>query len=202
MVVFHCKSSHALTLDMRNSYGSSGSMTWPNRLYLWGILGEFIAIAIVTDRYPFLYSGYVVLVSVVILIAAYLVRGTLGRTISRRPNQRFFRYFAVCAPAVFAVFAGFLWANGALDKSPPQVVYAAVVQKSAIHLWRGSVIYHLVVNPSWRAGRNDETLKVDSPLYQQANIGDTVSINLHRGWSHLSWYDCVMIRPAPLSTNR
>jgi hypothetical protein len=176
-------------------------MTWPDRFYLWGALAEFIAIAVVTDRYPFLNSGYVVLICVVLLFATYLTHATLRRSRSRRPLHRFLRKIVLCASVGFAAFAGFVWANGALDKSPPAVVYAGIIQKSAIHLRYSSYIYHLIVSPSWRPSRNDETLIVDSSLYQQAKVGDTVSINLHRGWFHLPWYNHVMIRPAPLSTN-
>jgi hypothetical protein len=91
----------------------------------------------------------------------------------------------------FASFGLLLVANGALDRSPAQAIDLTVAEKYTTHSNKGGAKYHLAIIPSWRPGRTGETLDVDLGAYQKASVGGTVSVDVHPGLFHYSWYSNV-----------
>jgi hypothetical protein len=109
-------------------------------------------------------------------------------------TQSTLKFLAASIAIAFAGFAILLFANGALDRSPAQPIDLTIAQKYTTHSSKGGTKYHLSVSPSWRAGRTGETLDVDRSAYQKASVGGAVSVDVHPGLFHYSWYDNVTPR--------
>ena len=105
------------------------------------------------------------------------------------------KVLAALIAIAFAGFALLLFANGALDTSPAQPIDLTIAQKYTTHSSKGGTKYHLAIIPSWRPGRTGETLDVDLGAYQKASVGGTVSVDVHPGLFHYSWYSDVTPRP-------
>jgi len=106
-------------------------------------------------------------------------------------TQSALKFLAASITIAFACIAILLFANGALDRSPAQPIDLTVAQKYTTHSSKGGTSYHLSVSPSWRPGRMGETLDVDRGAYQKASVGGTVSVDVHPGLFHYSWYSNV-----------
>ncbi|HXX45057.1 MAG TPA: hypothetical protein VEJ38_10025 [Candidatus Acidoferrales bacterium] len=118
-----------------------------------------------------------------------LLRGSFSDS-----TQSALKVLAASIAIGFAGFALLLFANGALDRSPAQPLDLTVAQKYTTHSSKGGTKYHLAITPSWRPGRTGETLDVDRGVYQKALVGGTVSVDVHPGFFHYSWYSDVTPR--------
>src|SRR5713101_8394188 len=76
--------------------------------------------------------------------------------------------------------------NGWLDRSPGSAVRTTVIQKTAVH--RGSTTRHRLTVSSWRPGRSVEELVVGAHTYDNAYIGKTITVEVHKGFFGLPWY--------------
>ena len=92
---------------------------------------------------------------------------------------------------VLAIFAAFLFLNGAMDKYPSEQAETRVTQK-LIARGKYGQSYSLIVTPSWRSGRLEERLEVDGPTYSMVRTGDPVRVVLHRGAFRLPWFSGVL----------
>jgi hypothetical protein len=90
------------------------------------------------------------------------------------------------------LFAVLLFLNGALDTHSSAQAHARVVQKTASRGARGPATYSLVVAPSWRPGRNDETLEVSSSTFSGVRTGESVRVVVHQGLFRLPWFSGVV----------
>lgn len=75
--------------------------------------------------------------------------------------------------------------NGWLDKSPASAVKATVIRKTASR-GRGGTSYYLIVS-SWRPGRSDEELRVGVRTFNNASVGRTITVEVHKGYFGLPW---------------
>jgi hypothetical protein len=82
--------------------------------------------------------------------------------------------------------------NGWLDKSPVDAVRATVLQKSAVR--QRSVTTHRLTVSSLRPGHSEEELTVGLHTYNDAFVGKTVTVEMHKGFFGLPWYSGVSSR--------
>jgi hypothetical protein len=68
-------------------------------------------------------------------------------------------------------------------------VQATVTQKN-ITRGRRSVTYTLTVR-SWRPGKSNEDLEVNAATYQNAGVGQKITVQIHKGFFGLPWYSGV-----------
>jgi hypothetical protein len=83
-----------------------------------------------------------------------------------------------------------LFANGALDKSPPKQFFASIVDKR-ISQGRHGPSYSVTIRPSWRPGESEADLPVTADTFDILSTGGHVSIAVHLGFFDLPWYDDV-----------
>jgi hypothetical protein len=95
------------------------------------------------------------------------------------------------AAVVLAIFAAFLFLNGALDKNPSLQAHTRVAQKSVTR-GRGRPSYSLIVTPSWRPGRVEERLEVSGATFSMVRRGEAVLVVVHRGVFRLPWFSDVL----------
>ena len=133
-----------------------------------GLFGTYFAYGL----YPLLH-GYALLLVVVFLF--FLLAGLIPRV-------------SVLSGLALALLAATLLLNGALDRVPPVEVKATVIRKAMVSgdLKRGTH-YQLSVS-SWRAGRSQEDLEVDSGVFNRTAVGKIVAVEFHKGFLGLPWY--------------
>ena len=100
--------------------------------------------------------------------------------------------FKLAAVAMVGLVAAII-ANTNLDRAPATEVRAYVLAKNH-HSGKGGDDYVLVVWPSWRAGRDRESVEVGRDIFSRAKVGNTVSVDLHPGLFHLPWYNNVSLK--------
>ncbi len=135
-------------------------------------------------------SGPVWVIVLALVFAALVPRYIAVRVKSLRPHRGLLRKLSTYACVALAALASIVLMNRFLDRAPAQKVYATVVFKYA----GGRLTYYLDVSPSWRSGKNSESLSVSSTIYSNAYVGDAVSIELHPGFFHLPWRGNVLLR--------
>lgn len=89
-----------------------------------------------------------------------------------------------------AFLAALIAANGALDNSI-STVRSSILRKN-ITKGRYSTTHHLIV-VSWRPGRRTEDLWVAVPIYAYASIGQSISVEVHKGLLGLPWYGKILL---------
>jgi hypothetical protein len=132
-----------------------------------GIFGSFFAYSL----YPLLDGRYVVMGIVFLFL---ILAGLVPRA-------------AVLSGVALALFAAALSLNGALDKFPPAEVKTTVVRKASVTgSQKHGTHYHVIVS-SWRPGRTEEQLDVDSSVYRRAVVGRVATVELHKGYFGIPW---------------
>jgi hypothetical protein len=84
--------------------------------------------------------------------------------------------------------------NGRLDRSSVAEIHTTVAGKFVAR-GRFSMSYHLTV-VSWRRSGREEDLRVSRHIYERADSGADISVQLHRGWFGLPWYGRIVLGPA------
>jgi hypothetical protein len=144
----------------------------------------FFATLELLDRPP------VLLISSILWFGPLIVRYIATRRAWGESHQRnvgiIFRWAAlamICAVAIII-------ANHFLDRTPATEIQAYVLAKG-YHSGKGGPSFTLTVGPSWRVGRDSESLDVGRDVFSRANVGNAVSIDVHPGLFHLPWYNNV-----------
>jgi hypothetical protein len=90
--------------------------------------------------------------------------------------------------------------NGQMDRSAVTEIHTKVAGKFTGR-GRFSTSYHPNV-ASWRRAGREEDLRVSRHVYDRADSGDDISIQLHRGSFDLSWYgQIVLFRQRPIRSS-
>lgn len=159
--------------DRPNSHWSpipsagSGAKGWNFFPLAPGLFGTYLAYGL----YPLL-DGYWLLILIVFLF--FLLVGL-------RPQASVFSGLAL------AVLAAALLLNGVLDRAPASQLNTTVIHKAIFTgIQRYGTHYEVYVS-SWRAGRSQEKLEVDSGLYKRVVVGETVTVEFHKGFLGLPW---------------
>jgi hypothetical protein len=125
------------------------------------------------------------------IICAFLLSAVpqLTSIARRRPGNGvgWWRTVSICSGLALPTFGLLLFLNGRLDRSTPNDVSAMVIRKTAPIGYREAQ-YHLAVS-SWRPGRSLEDLNVNSRVFERALVGKPLTVELHKGYFGLSWYD-------------
>jgi uncharacterized membrane protein len=157
----------------------------------WPLIGGLVGVLVATYLYPLLDQNALMLIGLFIFFAPLLTHIVLAIRKSLVSNFGLLRGVYKWAAVVLAVFAGALFANGALDRSPGTQVHATVIQKCASR-GRGGTSYSLTVSPSWRSGRDDERLEVKGRTFFSVETGETVSVEVHPGLFGLPWFSEIL----------
>lgn len=130
---------------------------------------------------------WVLLLSLILAMGPLIVRYVAVRKEWGQFHQKnlaiMFRWSSFAMVGLVAIII----ANRSLDRGPATKIEAYVLAKHA-HSGKGGSDYTLVVGPSWRPGRNYESLDVGPDTFSRAYVGRTISIDLHKGFFHLPWY--------------
>ena len=108
--------------------------------------------------------------------------------IRQRPqsnNFQWWRMVSTCSGLVLPLVGIMVFLNGKLDTSPRSEVRTTVIRKIAPVGYRQA--QYIVVVSSWRPGRSEEALNVNSPVFERARVGKPVAIELRQGHFGLPW---------------
>lgn len=103
------------------------------------------------------------------------------------------QFFMMAIVALPFGFGSIIHLNGALDKAPQQVYTAPVLDHYVSH--GKSTSYHLDLGP-WGPRTEAREVQVSRSLYDEVNVGDTVTVILHEGRLGIPWYQVRPGRPA------
>jgi hypothetical protein len=152
-------------------------------LILGAIVAFFVSMRLL-DRLPVLLALLILSVGPLI-VRCLAVRGKWGEP-HQRSVRMMFRWAALAMVGLIAIII----ANSSLDRVPATEIHVYILAKSS-HYGKGGPDYLLIVGPSWRVGRDRESLDVGRGTFSRVHIGETVSIDLHPGFFHVPWYNNV-----------
>jgi hypothetical protein len=124
-----------------------------------------------------------------IFAAPVALHGALSISHRLQDHVAFVKKSFQATAVVLALIAVLLFANGALDRNPPQRVEVTVSAKQVHHGRFES--YSLDVAPSWRKGHSMETLQVSFATFSIVDTGAPVHLTVHRGVFGLYWFNDV-----------
>jgi len=164
--------------------------------YSWPILGGLGVSFFTTLRYPLLDANPILFLCLLVFFVPLLTY--LVVTIRKRlPSsldllKTVYKWSGVLLVAI----AVLLLLNGILDSSPAEEVHATVVRKF-VSSGRHGTTYSVIVSPSWRTGRNEESLKVSRATFASVQTGQSVAVTTHHGALGLPWYGGVVPHKDP-----
>lgn len=162
------------------------AIQWYALLPVAGFLGAILGMA----KYSILGPTPIVVALFTVYIASLLPMIIFARRGHQPTHIALIRNACRWGGGVLIVMALVLFANGALDKSPPKQVFASIVDKN-ISQGRHGPRYSVTITPSWRPGETEADLPVTADTFAILSIGGHVSIDVHPGFFDLSWYDDV-----------
>ncbi len=111
----------------------------------------------------------------------------LTNIVQRRPggNVGWWRTVSTCAGLLLPLIGILVFLNGKLDTSPRSEVRTTIIRKIAPAGYRQA--QSIVVVSSWRPGRSEEALNVNSRVFERARVGKAVTIELRQGRFALPW---------------
>jgi hypothetical protein len=90
-----------------------------------------------------------------------------------------------CCGAISVLLALLIALNGSLDRSPVSLVKSSILRTSRpTRRYAGLKLFVA----SWRPGRNTEKLWVAVPVSLTAAPGQSISVEVHKGFFDLPWY--------------
>jgi hypothetical protein len=145
------------------------------------------------DGDPIYWLGLIVfLLPIGTAIAAAIRTRRRGQTLSPLLSV-LFKLSAIFLTALTVV----VFLNGRLDRSSVMEIHTKVAGKFMAR-GRFSMSYHLAV-ASWRHAGREEDLRVSRHVYDRANSGDDISVQLHGGWFGLPWYGRIVLARKDIS---
>jgi len=147
-----------------------------------GLLGGLLAYVI----YPPLDAGPLVVLGLCVFALPLVLQ--LFSVVRKRLSEdvRWLRKVYVYSSLALLLLALVPLLNGWLDRSPGSAVRATVIQKAFSR--RGSATRHSLTVSSWRPGRSEEELVVGTRSYNNALVGKTITVEVHKGFFGLPWY--------------
>jgi hypothetical protein len=149
-----------------------------------GLLGAILGMAkySVLERTPIVVALFAVYIASLLPMIIFVRRG------HQPTHVAVIRSACRWGGGVLIAMALVLFANGALDRSPPKQIFASIVDKRISRATRGPS-YSVTITPSWRLGETEADLSVTADTFAILSTGGRVSIDVHPGFFHLSWYD-------------
>jgi hypothetical protein len=153
-----------------------------------GLLGGLLAYVIYPplDAGPLTALGFCALSLPLLLQLFSVVRKRLSEDIDRLRKVYVYSSLALMLLALLPLL------NGWLDRAPGSPVRTTVIQKTFSR--RGSATRHSLTVSSWRPGRTVEELVVGTRTYNNALVGKTITVEVHKGFFGLPWYEDVSSR--------
>jgi hypothetical protein len=108
--------------------------------------------------------------------------------IKQRPvsdNVQWWKVVSTVAGLLLPLIGIMVFLNGKLDTSPRGEVRTAVIRKIAPAGYRRA--QYIVVVSSWRPGRSEEVLNVNSRVFERARVGRAITIEMRQGRFGLPW---------------
>jgi len=130
--------------------------------------------------------GPVGLAILFLFLAPFVVHYVASRGKAARNRLALLRKLYIAVWTALAVLVAAVFMNEQLDKGPVATIQVTVIHKSA-----GRYSHSLYVAPSWRAGKGFEVLDVGGDTYSATQVGGVVSVDVHPGFFHYSWYNNV-----------
>lgn len=163
----------------------------PGKILIWlaGLFGIYVTPHVYTpvdfDR---------VMALGVVLFIAPVVANVVVPAIRKRSRSRdaLIRNLYGWSGAAMLIFSALLVLNGAMDRYPPMQFQTHVVHGSYFRSAKFGDTYNMVVSPSWRLGRNEETLRVNLPTFSTLRSGEQVRVVIHRGAFSMPWLGAVV----------
>jgi len=163
--------------------------------FLLLLLGAFVGL-LVFERYQPLDAGSVIRSFSLGLLTLWLLLAWKAWEVLRNPTARTGARLGILLPALVPwIFAGFLWLNGALDRSPasPQATMVVTTHASPRD-WLQAFRYEVVVR-SWRPGRRFEGVMVRTRAdFESYRRGDPVTVEVRGGFFGLAWVSALRKR--------
>ena len=86
--------------------------------------------------------------------------------------------------ASLGTLAALAFLNGAVDRSHAVEIRTVVTHK---HVMRGRWLSYRLIVPSWRPGRQNEKLDVNSGAFRRVREGQEITVEVHKGRLGLPW---------------
>jgi hypothetical protein len=146
-----------------------------------GLLGGLLAYVIYPplDAGPLVAFGLCALFLPFVLQLFSVVRKRLSEDVDRLRMVYVYSSLALLLLALLPLL------NGWLDRAPGSSVRTTVIQKT--YSRRRSATRHSLTVSSWRPGRSVEELVVGTRTYNNALVGKTITVEVHKGFFGLPW---------------
>jgi hypothetical protein len=156
-------------------------------IFLLGALAFIVG----SGRYPPLeLDGILIFIGVLFFLTLGLAIWVERRALRHAEVEALKRVYYGLIPVPW-LLAGLLLANGAFDRSPPQVQVARVISKFSMP---GAVPVRRVVVASWREDHHFERVPVDRGRFDSITAGDYIIIEVGGGLVGIPWVESVLRR--------
>jgi hypothetical protein len=162
--------------------------------YSYPLLAGLFGILAATHYYPPLDSDPLLIAGLCVFFLPMMMHIVIAARKRLRSDSGRLRTAYLCSGGSLILLAAFILSNGAMDGSPVRSVRTSTVHKSTAHGRYSST--RTVVVSSWRPGRSQEKLQVNSRTYQSVWVGELVEVQVHAGFFRLSWYGPIVPAPA------
>jgi hypothetical protein len=143
-----------------------------------------LAFVVASERYPALeLDGILIFIGVLFFLTLGVAMWVERRALRHTEVEALKRIYYGLIPLPW-LLALLLLANGALDRSPPQVRISRVMGKFAMS---GPVANRRLIVASWREGQRFERIPVDRGDYDRFSTGDSIEVQVQGGLVGISW---------------
>jgi hypothetical protein len=143
-----------------------------------------LAFVVASERYPALeLDGILIFIGVLFFLTLGVAMWVERRALRHTEVEALKRIYYGLIPLPW-LLALLLLANGALDRSPPQVRISRVMGKFAMS---GPVANRRLIVTSWREGQRFERIPVDRGDYDRFSTGDSIEVQVQGGLVGISW---------------
>lgn len=153
-----------------------------NRTALF-LLGA-IAFVALSGRYPALdLDGILIFIGVLFFLTLGVAIWVERRALRHAEVEALKRVYYGLVPLPW-LLALLLFANGALDHTPPQIETARIIGKFAM---RGPIASRRLIVNSWREDRRFERVPVDAGDFDRFTTGDVIEVHVKGGLVGIPW---------------
>jgi len=146
---------------------------------------------VASGRYPALeLDGILIFIGIVFFLTLGLAIWVERRALRHTEVEALKRIYYGLIPVPW-LLAALLFANGALDRSAPEMQIARVISKFSMP---GPVPSRRLVVASWRADHRFERIPVDRGRFDSVSAGDFIAVEVGGGLVGIPWVEGVSRR--------
>lgn len=153
--------------------------------YLLQVLAGFIAVIVANNFYPPLDGDTLFLIAWCAFLLPIILSFTSALRWGLVLSLKQLSVTYLCCGSICVLVALLIALNGSLDRSPVSLVKSPILKTSSRTRRYGG--FNVFV-ASWRPGRSTEKLWVTIPASLTAAPGQSISIEIHKGFFNLPWY--------------